>query len=206
MHALRESYRVAHLETIFPDSTETLKRNNEWVETLGVVYDRRLWGYELATTEAQDRAVIAELNADRNQHRYHLHRTNCADFAAAILNLYFPGAIHTDHIADFGITSPKQVARCLEAYGHAHADLHLRVYELPQQPGSLRRSRPVRFGSEALLTTKRYLLTLCVIQPEAVLAILAAYLSDGRWKVGKGAEVAVPAMFAESTTVAKESR
>ena len=187
--ALRTAYRHEALGGLFPDAVAGLAKNDEWVETVGVAYDRRLWGYELATSEAQDEALVATMNGEANHHRYHLRHANCADFAAGVLNFYYPGMVRDARVADFGILSPKEVARRVAAYGAAHPEAGYRVVEVEQVPGTLRRSRPVRFGSEMFLTTKRYAFTLAVIQPEAVLVALGAWLEDGRWKIGRGATV-----------------
>ncbi len=88
--------------------------------------------------------------------------------------------------------SPKQVARSVYQYGEAHPEAGLKVIEVAQVPGTLRRSRPVRGGTEGFLKTKRYLLALCVLQPEVVVGMLAAYLGDGRWNMGQGALVLTP--------------
>ena len=189
VQTLRTAYRHEALGGLFPDAVADLPKNNEWVETVGVAYDRRLWGYELATSEAQDEALVAELNGEANHHRYRLRHANCADFAAGVLNFYYPGMVRDARVADFGILSPKEVARRVAAYGTVHPEAGYRVVEVDQVPGTLRRSRPVRFGSEMFLTTKRYVFTLAVIQPEAVLVALGAWLGDGRWKIGRGAVV-----------------
>jgi hypothetical protein len=105
-----------------------------------------------------------------------------------LVNLYFPGAVHHDRIADFGFMTPKQVVRSLSQYASTRPELGLKVWEIPQVAGSLRRSRPVRGGAEAGLKTKRYLFTLIAIQPEVPAGLTILYLWHGRWKVGAGAE------------------
>jgi len=192
---LRETYRRRYLEALVPDGTEYDKATDEWWESAGVAYTRRLWGYQLATTREQDEAFVEMLNAHPNRHAYRLNTSNCADFAADVVNFYFPNSVHRNHIADFGWMMPKQVARSVEAYGQAHAELDLKIFEIPQIPGSLRRSRPTRGGTEGLLKTKRYLFTLFVIQPEVPPAIAIMYLDSGRWKIGRGAQVLGPDAF-----------
>jgi hypothetical protein len=194
--AMRERYRERHMREIVPDGTERDKATDEWWETAGVAYNRRLWGYEIATTRAQDEAFVARMNADANKHLYHLKKTNCANFAAEVVNFYFPGAVRSDRIADFGLMTPKQVARCVAAYGKSHPAEGMRVIEVPQVSGTLRRSRPVRGGAEAGLKTKRYLFTLAVIQPEVPLALAGLYLWHGRWAIGRDAVVVEPEDFA----------
>ena len=201
---LREHYRAAHLESLLPDGTEHRKSNGDWWEMAGAAYSRRIWGYQINTTRAQDLALVEMLNARANTHVYAVRNRNCADFAAEIVNFYYPETVHRNHVADLGIMSPKQVARSVYRYGEAHPEAGLKVIEVPQVPGTLRRSRPVRGGTEGFLKTKRYLLTLCVIQPEAVVGMLVAYLEGGRWKLGQDAKVETSAAFitedlAEST-------
>jgi hypothetical protein len=192
---LREAYRKRYLEALVPDGTEYDKATDEWWESAGVAYTRRLWGYQLATTREQDEAFLKVMNDRPNHHAYRLKNNNCADFAAQMVNLYFPGSVRRDHVADFGWMTPKQVARSVEEYGQAHPELDLRVLEIPQIPGSLRRSRPARGAAEAGLKTKRYLFTLLAIQPEVPVVCAILYLDHGRWQIGRGAEVVGPDAF-----------
>ncbi len=202
---MREQYRVRYMEALVPDGTEKDRATEEWWETAGVAYNRRVWGYQVDTTPEQDDAFLRTMNADPNRHLYHLRKTNCANFAAAMVNLYFPGTVKRgDHIADFGLMTPKQVARCLYTFGRAHPDLHVRAIEVPQVPGTLRRSRPVRGGAESGLKIKRYLFTLMVIQPEIPIVLTGLYLDHGRWPMNQNAEVVGPAHFTSSAVVAAQ--
>jgi hypothetical protein len=195
---MREQYRQQYLRSIVPDGTQGVEHGDgrsmgagnleEWWESAGMAYNRRIWAYEVTTTPAQDERLVEMINTSENRHLYHLRKTNCADFAAQLVNLYFPGAVHQDRIADFGFMTPKQVVRSLSQYASTRPELGLKVWEIPQVPGSLRRSRPVRGGAEAGLKTKRYLFTLIAIQPEVPAALSILYLWHGRWKVGKGAK------------------
>ncbi len=193
----RQRYRRRYLAEIVPDGQEGDSTGHggpleEWWESAGVTFNRRVWGYQIDTTPEQDRRFVETVNADANRHLYHLKKTNCADFVAQMVNVYFPGLVRNDRIGDFGLMTPKEVARCVAAYGETHPEAHLRITEMPQLPGTLRRSRPVRGGAEAGLKTKRYLLTLAVIQPEVPTGLLVLYLWHGRWKIGQGAEVETP--------------
>ncbi len=193
---LRQQYRRRYMPAMVPDGTEANKETDEWWESAGIAFNRRVWGYRVDSTREQDERFIAEMNGRRNHHLYHLKATNCANFAAEMVNLYFPGVVpHGDKIADFGLMTPKQVARCLTAYAEAHPEAHLRIMEVPQWPGSLRRSHTVRGGAEAGLKTKRYLATLLLIQPEVPIGLAILYLKHGRWVVGRGAERVGPEEF-----------
>ncbi|WP_157477233.1 DUF4105 domain-containing protein [Granulicella tundricola] len=199
---MRQTYRRRYLADIVPDGKEKAKVTDEWWESAGVAFNRKLWGYQLATTREQDEAFVDAMNDRINVHRYHLSTANCANFAGDVVNAYFPGAVHHDIIADYGWLTPKQVARSIAAYGNAHPELNPRILEIPQIPGTLRRSRPVRGAGEALLKTKRYLATLIVIQPEIPLISTILYLDRGRWQIGQGAEPVGPDVFAPRTSVA----
>ena len=192
---LRQTYRRNYLVGIVPDGTEYDKATDEWWESAGTAYTRRIWGYRLATTEDQDRRFIDIMNERPNRHAYRLKNSNCADFAADMVNVFFPGSVRRDKIADYGWMTPKNVARCVEAYGAAHPELAFKVLEIPQVPGSLRRSRPARGAAEAGLKTKRYLFTLLAIQPEVPIVSEFLYLKHGRWQLGHDAEVVAPGYF-----------
>ena len=197
--ALRQRYRERFLRDVVPDGAEGERDRDgsakhahdleEWWETAGMAYHRRFWAYQVATTQEQDALLVATMNAHGNRHRYHLSGANCADFAAELLNLYYPGSVRrADRIADYGLMTPKHVVRSLVDYAGSHPDLDLHVWQLPQVPGSLRRSRPVWGGVESALKTKRYLFPLLLMQPELPLVLEALYLSHGRWTIGQGAQ------------------
>ncbi len=195
---MREEYREKYLRTVVPDGSEGhfygdgraagAKELEEWWESAGIAYNRRVWAYEVNTTPGQDLHLIEVMNASDNRHEYRLGDANCANFAADLVNLYYPGAVRNDRIADFGLMTPKQVARSLSEYAGVHPELSLRVWEIPQIPGSLRRSRPVRGVAEGTLKTKRYLFTLVAIQPEVPIVLAVVYCWHGRWTVGERAQ------------------
>jgi hypothetical protein len=199
MWAMREAFRERFLRDIVPDGTEGVRDKEgcakhahgmeEWCETSGMAYYRKFWAYEIATTPEQDARLIEVMNADANRHRYHLNGANCADFAAEIVNLYYPGAVsRADRVADYGLMTPKHVVRSLTDYAARHEEIDLHVWEMAQLPGSLRRSKHVWGGVESALKTKRYVFTLLALQPEIPLVLEVLYLKHGRWKVGVDAE------------------
>jgi hypothetical protein len=204
---LRESYRQDHLLDIVPDHMDKHgklrpPRNGDWKEGIGAAFDRRLLIYSIDTTPQQDAALLAMLNAAPNRRRYTLARANCADFAAGLLSVVIPGVLHRNFLADFDMTTPKNLARQLDDYGRSHAELGLRVYEVPQLAGTLRRSRPLRGAAETFVKTKRYLTTLIVLQPEAVLADWIVYETKGKWTPGRDAAELSPASWPSLTAPA----
>lgn len=172
----------------------------DWEEGIGAAFDRRLLMYNFNTTAAQDTAVLAWLNDRPNRRSYTLTRHNCADFAADLLRLALPAAtIHRNVPADFDMTTPKQLAREVDGYGLLHPELHLAVYEVPQLPGAMRRSRPIRGAAESLLTTKRYMAALLILQPEIILAAWIDYERCGKWSLGQDAVAVTPSFWGRSS-------
>jgi hypothetical protein len=194
--AIREQYRVKYLRDIVPDGENGAPApKGEWVETIGVTFDRRVWGYRIETTVEQDQRLIDVLNDRPNVRAYRLRTANCADFAADMVNLLYPGLVRRSKVYDFGLMTPKQVARSVAEYGEAHPEAKLAIMEIPQIPGTLKRSHPVWGVSEAGLKTKRYLFALSVIQPEVIIGCGIAYLNRGSWKAGAGATPVQPASW-----------
>lgn len=196
---LRAQYRERYLMQAFPDSAVALKSNEEWWESSGMAYTRSLWGFQIATTRAQDERVVAALNSRPNRHIYDAYHANCANFAAEVLNLYVPNLVKRNRFADLGFLLPKQVARCVYSYGTKHPEAHLRVFKIPQVPGSIRRSHPVRGGAETFLKTKRYIAPLSIIQPEIAAILLGIYLDSGRWTPNRPVEIESPEAFLQAS-------
>ncbi len=200
---IRARYRNENLLNVVPDRVgrhgdTKAPPYGDWEEGIGSAFDRRLLMYEIDTTPAQDAAVLQRLNDEPNHRAYTLGRHNCADFAADLLRLVLPPElVHRNRLGDLDMTTPKELARIVDTYGHAHPELHLAVYSVPQLPGSLRRSRPLRGAAESLLTTKRYLATLLAIQPDFVLFDWIAYEKQGKWKPGLDAQTVTPGMWTE---------
>ncbi|MGI4829848.1 MAG: hypothetical protein ACRYFU_16880 [Janthinobacterium lividum] len=195
---MREQYREQNLLDIIPDQTDRRGHIHkppygDWEEGIGAAFDRRLLMYGFDTTPEQDATMLAWLNDRPNRRAYTLGRANCADFAADLLRLALPpDTIHRNVLADYDMTTPKQLARLVGAYGAAHPELHPTVYDIPQLPGTLRRSRPIRGAAEQFLKTKRYLFALLVLQPEVILADWIVYERLGKWTPGLDASVIHP--------------
>jgi hypothetical protein len=93
----------------------------------------------------------------------------------------------------------------MDAFGTEHPERHMAVYEVPQIAGTLRRSRPIRGAAESLLTTKRYLATLLVLQPAIVVVDWIVYEKRGKWVVGRDA-VPVNAAFLSPGTGSEKTQ
>jgi len=145
--ALRDAWRCKHLEPLVPDTADGSAPAGEWTQLVGSLYDRKIYVYEVDTTEKQDDALIAKLNRQRNRSHFNLFFNNCADFARSILDFYYPHAVHRSFTADLGMTTPKQIAKSLAHYGNRHERTDLAVFVLPQVAGSIPRSSKVDGGA-----------------------------------------------------------
>lgn len=185
--ALRDAYRRRELEDLAPDLPDGRAPDGNWYELIGSAYDRTIYGFSVNTTAEQDAHLIALFNDRRNVERYNSAFRNCADFARVTINRLYPHAIRRNFVADFGFTTPKQVARGLTRYAKRHPQMGLQVFVVPQVKGSLPRSHAVQGITESLI--KRYGVPLIVLSPVATAIVFVAYMGHGRFDVPQNAPV-----------------
>ena len=186
---LREAYWRAHLQDLAPAKKDGSLPGGEWTQLVGSSFDRKIHGFQADTTAEQDDRLIAYFNDRRNVGHFNLLFHNCADFSRAVLDLYFPNAIHRNFIADLGITTPKQVAKSLVKYSNKNPQLHMSAFTILQVPGTVARSHAVDGVAESVVRSKKYILPLVILQPEFAGALAAGYLSEGRLSLPKNAPV-----------------
>lgn len=185
--SLRDTYRREHLRQFIPDGPEGDTPPGEWTQLVGASYDRRIYGVEIETTEAQDDRMIAELNAEPNHSHFNLFLRNCADFSRRLIDFDYPKAVRRSFSADMGITTPKQIAKALVSYGKHHPDLQLTVFAIPQVPGDLQRSHNIRGVCESLVRSKKYVVPLAILHPWVATGIVTGYLTGGRLNLARDA-------------------
>jgi hypothetical protein len=189
---LRDAYRRRHLMSIAPDvvTKEGVRETPEgdWYQLVGSVYDRKIYGFQIETTREEDKRFIARYNDHRNISHFNLFFHNCADFSRVALNTYFPHAIHRNYLADFGLTTPKQVAKSLESYAKKNPETPFTVFVIPQVQGSIARSHRIDGIAESLVKSKKYVVPLAVFYPEFTGVVGVAYLTEGRFSAPKDAE------------------
>ncbi len=178
---LRNQYRRKYLKTIAPDGPDGETPEGNWFELVGTSYDRTLYSYEIETSPEQDDALIRKLNSQPNQSHFRTVSHNCADFAREIINFYYPKSVRRNIIADAGMTTPKQIAKALVKFNTHHPELESSAFIIPQVPGTIQRSTPVRGVAESLLKTKKYVVPLAILQPYVAGGIALAYISGGRF-------------------------
>lgn len=181
--ALRDEYRRKYLQSLAPDRPDGKTPGGSWVELVGAAYNRRLYGFTIVTTEAQDERLISILNSRKNKSHFNLFFNNCADFSRKLLNLYFPGAIRRNYLADLGITTPQQILKSLLSYAKDHPDFPISSFFLSQIAGNRRPSRRVAGVSEGLVRSKKYIVPLAMFHPWIAAGIFTIYLTNGRFNV-----------------------
>lgn len=186
--SLRDEYRRKHLQQIVPDGPDGQIPRGSWVELVGAAYNRKIYGFEIETTEAQDDYFISVLNSRKNERRFNLFFNNCADFSGRILNLYYPGIIRRSYIADAGITTPQQVVKRLISYAKHHPGFSISTFLFPQITGARRSSKRVRGVSGGVVRSKKYILPLAAFHPWIAGSIVAVYLAWGRFNVAQHAK------------------
>ena len=182
--SLRDAYRRRHLARLVPDTGDGRAPEGDWIQLVGAAYDRTIYTYEIRTTEDQDDKFIQLLNSRANNVSFRLLSHNCADFARETINFYYPKAVHRSLIADVGIMTPKQAAKSLLHYAKKHPALQLAGFEIPQVPGTVERSRPVRGVLEALVKSKKYILPLAplaVMHPYFGGSLVVAWIQGGHF-------------------------
>jgi hypothetical protein len=194
---LRERYRVEHLESLVPDDQKTEIPGGDWIQLIGASYDRRIWGFEVATTERQDLAFIRRFNHRRNISHFNLLFNNCANFSQKVVNFYYPHAIRRNFVADIGLMTPKQAAKSLVAYSRHHPRTDLRTFVIPQVPGTISRSTSVHGVVESLVKSKKYVVPIAVLNPYVAGTLVAVWLGDGRFHPNPRASVYNPIMDGE---------
>jgi hypothetical protein len=185
---LRDEYRRKHLLEIVPNRPGGQTPKGSWVELIGAAYNRKIYGFQIETTDAQDQYLISVLNSRKNKSHFNLFFNNCADFSRGILNLYYDGAIRRNYIGDAGITTPQQIAKSLISYAKYHPGLPLSAFFLPQIPGSHHPSHRLDGVSAALVKSKKYILPLAAFHPWVACSIFAIYVANGRFNVAQYAE------------------
>ena len=198
---LRNRYHEAHFEDFGANVPPGNFVRGGWKQLIGVAYERRIYAFRFDTTEAQDDALIQQLNDNPNHTQFNLLFSNCADFARQILNSYFPGTFRRSIFPDAGMTTPKQIAWKLVRYGRKHPEVQVEVFEIPQVPGYRRMSHSNKSIDESFVTTV-YAIPITILNPYLAGGLLADYLIRGRYHiVPKHPSVLGPEDLAALTTL-----
>jgi hypothetical protein len=186
---LRDQYRRGHLEEFAPDSPGGETPKGDWYELIGSSYDRTNYGFEIETTPEQDDAFIAWLNSRPNRATYQFISRNCADFVREVVDFYYPKSVSRGTVADLFVSTPKHAAKSLVRYSKRHPDFEFTHFVIPQVPGSVKRSRPVRGVLESLFRAKKYAVVLAAFHPLIGGGVVAVDLLGDRFNPAKNSSV-----------------
>jgi hypothetical protein len=178
VESLRFAYHQAHLMSL-GNVPEGGGFHRGWNQLAGAAYERRIWVFRFATSEAQDDAFIRKMNAEANRSHFNIFFRNCANFTSAVLDFYFPHSFKRHILPDLGMTTPRQVAYELVRYARKHPAIELSVMEIPLVPGFHHSSRVGKTAAESFVVTG-YVVPIAVLSPYAAGAILADDLVWGR--------------------------
>src|SRR5262245_25000848 len=184
-HLLEERYRRKYLSDYCTAESCMTSTKSEWREMVAATMIRGVYIFAVSTTFEQDQQLIAEFNNSVNKNHFNGVTRNCADFTKHIINLYFPHSAHADYLNDFGMTSPKAVARTFTHYGLHHPASDFRVMHFAQVPGVTKRSRTVRSGTEQLFHSGKLLVPMALISYYTVPVVTVSYFTTARFNAQK---------------------
>ena len=178
---LEERYRTKYLTGYCDGPPCSTSSKAEWREMVAATLIRGMYVFVIDTTVEQDKALVTQFNTSPNENHFNGITRNCADFTKRVINTYFPHAASTDYLNDFGMTSPKAIARSFVRYAAKSPKLNLRVLHFAQVPGTIKRSSDVRSGTEQLYRSKKLLIPMLIFADYGVPAVAASYLLTGRF-------------------------
>lgn len=179
--ALEEAYRENVLADYCQSEGCRTSGKAEWREMVSAESERTFYILIASTTVEEDQKIIDEFNSLPNENHFNGMTRNCADFTKRIIDTYFPHAAHRDPINDFGMTSPKAVARSFARWAHRHPGEQYRMVHFAQLPGTIKRSSECRSGTEQLYHSKKLLVPMAVFLPHELGIVTGSYLLTGRF-------------------------
>lgn len=180
---LREAYREKHLKNIVPRSADGTMPEGGWRTMLTMAFNRDVYSFNIKTTLEEDAEFLNEFNKLPNKNEFSSFANNCADFSRKIINKYFPGAARRDVINDFGITTPKALAKSLTGYATKRPERLFNITKYPQVPGTIWRSYDIRNFSEKAFMSKKYLIPSLIFEPPLIAVFAGSYFATGRYSV-----------------------
>ena len=185
---LEEQYRARYLANYCTSRTCRTSESADWRSMVGANLARGIYIFVAATSEEQDLKFITEFNSLPNVNHFNGVWRNCADFTRNVINGYFPHAVSADYINDFGMTSPKAVARSFTHYALRHPEIRFRVLHFAQVPGTIKRSGEARDGTEQLYHSKKLLVPMILFAEHTLPVMAGFYVLTGRFNPMREAE------------------
>ena len=185
---LEEQYRAKYLASYCTSRVCRTSESADWRSMVGANLARGIYIFVAETSEEQDLKFIREFNSLPNVNHFNGVWRNCADFTRHIINSYFPHAASADYINDFGMTSPKAVARSFTHYALRHPEVRFRVLHFAQVPGTIKRSSEARDGTEQLYHSKKLLVPMILFAEHTLPVMAGFYVLTGRFNPMREAE------------------
>jgi len=179
--ALEQNYRESVLRDYCEGHKCRTSHDAEWREMVSATSERTLYILVVSTTIEQDKVLIEKFNNAPNINHFSGFRRNCADFTKDVINTYFPHAAHRNAINDFGMSSPKGVARSFARYAHDQPEAEYHVMHFAQIPGTTKRSTECREGTEQLYHSKKLLLPMAFFAWHELPIAVGSYALTGRF-------------------------
>ena len=194
---LEERYREQYLGDLCVSESCRTSNKAEWREMVGRDLARSMYVFVVQTTVEQDLRLIELFNSLPNENHFNGMTRNCADFTRRVINAYFPGATGPDYINDFGMTSPKAIARSFSRYAKRHPEAHYRVFAL--HPDSRHHQKEHRGESRhgAAISLQELLVPMLVFADHVLPFVAASYLLTGRFNPQRELEAHPTAEAAE---------
>jgi len=179
--ALEEHYRENHLSPYCSGPPCTTSDKADWRDMVGAGLSRNIYIFVVETTVEQDRELVEKLNSLPNENHFNAVTRNCADFTRSVIRIYFPHATSPDYLNDFGMSTPKAMARSFTRYALRHPEMKFHVLHFSQVPGTIKRSRKVRDATEQLYRSKLFPVPIVLFAVYALPAAAVSYELTGRF-------------------------
>lgn len=180
---LRENYRKKHLETLVAGNADGTLPEGGWRTMLTMAFNRDIYSFNVKTTSAEDAQFLKDFNSLPDKGKFNIFTRNCADFTRRVINRYFHGAAQRDFINDFGITTPKALARSLTGYASDRPERLFNITKYSQVTGSIWRSYDNRNCTEMGFASKKYLIPSLIFEPPLLAILTGAYFTTGRFDI-----------------------
>lgn len=179
--SLEEQYRRNYLGELCAGPPCSTDLNLNWRDMVATTFIRGMYLFAVHTTLNQDRKFVQDFNSRENVNHYNGISNNCADFARRVIAEYFTHATSPDYLNDFGMTSPKAVARSFTHYAERRPALGLYIRRYAQMPSDRKLTGDARAGTDAMLHQKKWVLPLLILRGYELPIVGATYALTGRF-------------------------
>ena len=180
---LRETNRVKYLSDIVPQASDAELPAGRWGGVIGAGLNRDIYALTVKTTPEQDLRFLEKYSTSPKGNDFNVMFKNCADFTRGVVNFYFPKSASRDFINDFGMTTPKALARSFKGYATKRPDLLFHITKYPQVDGTILRSFGIRNFTETAFTSKKYVITQLLTKPELLAMFAGTYYLTGYFNI-----------------------